>query len=153
MKKWVIVLALSVLCGMSACSNRSTNNMSDSGQNGVANGVSNESGSDKNVDDNTEVNADGDEKKMQVETSNRTIMAEAVGIEENDRKMRFILSTLNTISAGQIQSAVADEENGEKVVNLVAEDGTNYCIYLSKSGSVEAVKNLDTGEWPVKSER
>lgn len=149
MKKWVIVLALSVLCSMSACSNRSTNNISDSGQNGVLN----ESGSDKNVDDNTEVNADGDEEKMQVETSNRTIIAEAVGIEENDRKMRFILSTLNTISAGQIQSAVADEENGEKVVNLVAEDGTNYCIYLSKSGSVEAVKNLDTGEWPVKSER
>ena len=121
MKKWVIVLALSVLCSMSACSNSNTNSISDSGQNDVAN--------------------------------NRTIIAEAIGIEENDRKMRFILSTLNTINAGQIQSAEAAEEDGEKVINIVAEDGTNYCIYLSSSGSVEAVKNLDTGEWPVKSER
>lgn len=118
MKKWVIVLALSVLCSMSACGN-----------------------------------ADGDEEKMQVDANNRTIIAEAVGIEENDRKMHFILSTLNTISAGQIQSAEAAEEDGEKVINIVVEDGTNYCIYLSGSGSVEAVKNLDTGEWPVKSER
>lgn len=125
MKKWVIVLALSVLCGMSACSNRNTNNISDSGQNDVAN----------------------------VDANNRTIIAKAVGIEENDRKMRFILSTLNAINAGQIQSAEAAEEDGEKVINLVVEDGTNYCIYLSGSGSVEAVKNLDTGEWPVKSER
>lgn len=90
---------------------------------------------------------------MKVDANNRTIIAEAVGIEENDRKMRFILSTLNTISAGQIQSAEAVEDDGRKVINLVAEDGTNYCIYLSRSGSVEAVKNLDTGEWPVKSER
>ncbi|MDE6750593.1 MAG: hypothetical protein K2K21_16260 [Lachnospiraceae bacterium] len=135
MKKWVIVLALSILCSMSACSNKNTNNISDSGQNDVANEVSDESGSDE------------------VDANNRTIIAEAVGIEENDRNMRFILSTLNTISAGQIQSAEVVEEDGEKVINLVAEDGTNYCIYLSGSGSVEAVKNLDTGEWSVKSER
>lgn len=153
MKKWVIVLALSVLCSMSACSNRNTNSISDSGQNDVANEVSDESGSGENVNDNTEVNADEDTEKMKVDANNRTIIAEAVGIEENDRTMRFILSTLDTISAGQIQSAETAEEDGEKVINLVAEDGTNYCIYLSRSGSIEAVKNLDTGEWPVKSER
>ena len=153
MQKWVIVLALSVLCSMSACSNRNTNNISDSGQNDVANEVSDESGSGENVNDNTEVNADEDSEKMKIDANNRTIIAEAVGIEENDRTMRFILSTLDTISAGQIQSAETAEEDGEKVINLVAEDGTNYCIYLSGSGSVEAVKNLDTGEWPVKSER
>lgn len=153
MKKWVIVLALSVLCSMSACSNRNTNSISDSGQNDVANEVSDESGSGENVNDNTEVNADEDTEKMKVDANNRTIIAEAVGIEENDRTMRFILSTLDTISAGQIQSAETAEEDGEKVINLVAEDGTNYCIYLSGSESVEAVKNLDTGEWPVKSER
>ena len=153
MKKWVIVLALSVLCSMSACSNRNTNNISDSGQNDVANEVSDESGSGENVNDNTEVNADEDSEKMKVDANNRTIIAEAVGIEENDRTMRFILSTLDTISAGQIQSAETVEEDGEKVINLVAEDGTNYCIYLSRSGSIEAVKNLDTGEWPVKSEK
>lgn len=153
MKKWVIVLALSVLCSMSACSNRNTNNISDSGQNDVANEVSDESGSGENVNDHTEVNADEDSEKMKVDANNRTIIAEAVGIEENDRTMRFILSTLDTISAGQIQSAETAEEDGEKVINLVAEDGTNFCIYLSGSGSIEAVKNLDTGEWPVKSEK
>ena len=153
MKKWGILLALSVLCSISACSNSNTNNISDSGQNDVANEVADVSGSGENVNDNTEVNTDGDEKKMKVDANNRTIIAEAVGIEENDRKMRFILNTLNTISAGQIQSAEAAEEDEEELINLVAEDGTNYCIYLSRSGSVEAVKNLDTGEWPVKSER
>lgn len=152
-RKCVIVLVLSIICSMSACSNINTNNISDSGQNDVANEVSGESGSGENVNDNTEVNADEDEEKMKVDANNRAIIAKAVGIEENDRKMRFILSALNTISAGQIQSAEAAEEDGEKVIKLVAEDGINYCIYLSGSGSVEAVKNLDTGEWPVKSER
>lgn len=153
MKKWVLVLALSVLCNMSACSNGNAKNISESGQNDVVNGGADEPDSGENIDDHTEVNADGDEEKMQVDAKNRTIIAEAAGIEENDRNMRFILGTLNTISAGQIQSAEAAEKDGEKMINLVAEDGTNYCIYLSRRGSVEAVKNLDTGEWPVKSDR
>lgn len=153
MKKWMIVLVLSVLCNMSACGNGNVKNISDSGQNDAVNGGIDEPGSGENIDDHTEINADGDEEKMQVDEKNRTIIAEAVGIEENDRNMRFILNTLNTISAGWIQSAEAAEKDGEKMINIVAEDGTNYCIYLSRRGSVEAVKNLDTGEWPVKSER
>ena len=80
-------------------------------------------------------------------------MNEVLEIQENHRSLRFILSSLNTISAGQIQSVELVEDNGEKVLNLVSEDGTNYQIYLSKSGNVEAVKNTDTGEWMIQSER
>lgn len=47
----------------------------------------------------------------------------------------------------------ATEVDGEKVLNLVAEDGTDYRNFLSGSGSVEAVENLATGEWPIQSNR
>lgn len=82
-----------------------------------------------------------------MEASNRTIIAEALGVDENNRNI------LDTICAGKIQSAEATEVDGEKVLNLVAEDGTDYRIFLSGSGSVEAVENLATGEWPIQSNR
>lgn len=102
--------------------------------------VADESASDDNVN--------GDEDAF-----NRTIIAKALGVEENNRNIRFILSSLKTIDAGQIQSAEMAEENGEKVINLVAEDSTEYRIYLSERRSVEAVKNLVTGEWSIRSDR
>lgn len=84
---------------------------------------------------------------------NRTIIAEALGVEENNTNIRFILSSLDVINAGQIQSAKLTEIDGEKVINIVAEDGTDYRMYLSRSGTVVAVENLTTSEWPIRSER
>ena len=54
---------------------------------------------------------------------------------------------------GQIQSAELHETNKEKVLDIIAEDNTKYQIYLSDSNKVEAIKNIDTDEWVIKSER
>lgn len=145
MKKMITVFAFIVLCWTGVCSNVKENNESEiADSNYSTNVVANESSSDDNANE--------DEKKMKVDAANRTIIAKALE-EENNRNIRFILSSLKTINAGQIQSAEMAEENGEKVINLVAEDSTEYGIYLSKRGSVEAVKNLVTGEWPISSDR
>ncbi len=97
--------------------------------------------------------ADGCEEETEAEAINRTMIAEALHIDENSRSIRFILGCLNTIGVGQIQSAESIVAEGEKAIDLIAEDGTNYRIYLSGSGSVESVKNLDTNEWPIRSDR
>lgn len=129
MKKWMIVPVLIMLCCMSACCKENVNNESEATDN------------------------DYSVEEMEVDAINRTIIAEALGVEENNRNIRFILSSLNTINAGRIKSAEVAGVEGEKVINLVAEDGTDYRIYLSGSGSVEAVENLTTGEWAIQSER
>ena len=88
-----------------------------------------------------------------IDAANRTMIAETMGIEEDNREIRFLLSCLNTIHAGEIKKAKLGEQNDSKVIDIVAEDDTEYRIYLSNSGSVEAVENLSTGEWPMISER
>lgn len=134
MKKWIASLGLIMLFCLSACDNKSDI-------------VVNDGSIDKEFGNST----DWDEEETEVDINNRTIIAEVLGVEEDSRNIRFILRTLNTIKVGKIQSAETDEIDGEKVINLVAEDGTNYRIYLSKSGSIEAVKNLDNAEWPIQS--
>ncbi len=107
---------------------------------------------DSNMWDNDDT-ADEYEEEMEIDVINRTVIAEAISVDENSRSIRFILNCLNTIGAGKIQSAESIEVEGEQAINLIAEDGTNYRIYLSGSGGVESVKNLDTNEWIIQSER
>lgn len=94
---------------------------------------------------------DENEETEEMDTVNRAMIAEALGIEKDSRNIRFILGNLNKIGAGYLQSAQVEQESGQKVLNIIAEDGTAYSIYLSGSGSVEAIKNLVTGEWPIQS--
>lgn len=142
MKKWMFVVTIILFGFISSCGNENVNNILEDV----------ECAPDENYEK-TEVNngVDGGNEEMETDTINRSMIAEALGVEENSRNIRFILNCLNTVEAGQIQSAETDEINGEKVINVIAEDGTEYQIYLSGSGSVEAVKNLSTGEWPVQS--
>ena len=93
------------------------------------------------------------EEDDEVDTENRSLLAKALGVEETDRSMRFLLNALKTVGAGRIQSAEAREENGQKLLAILAEDGTEFWIYLTNSGGVDAVKNLTTGEWPIRSSR
>lgn len=143
MKKRMLFFAWIMLFGMCACSNQSANVKIESESGIAADELASEAW------DETEV----DEEVTEMNEKNRTLIADALGVNENSRNIRFILSSLNTVGAGQIQSAEVTEEDGEKVIKVVAEDGIDYQIYLSENGSVEAVKNLTTGEWPVQSER
>ncbi len=92
-------------------------------------------------------------EESEVEASNRTIIAEALGVEENQRNIKFILGHLNTIGVVQVTKAELAEENGEAVLDLESDNQKKYRVYLSGSGSVEAIKDLDTGEWLIKSEK
>ena len=81
------------------------------------------------------------------------MIAEALGVDENSRNIKYIIAFLNSLDAGVI-SDVEFNENEQNMMTIVfkAEDGTNYKMYLSLSGSPMEVKNLDTGDWPITSE-
>lgn len=130
MKKWIIFLVFTISIMLNACGN--------------------ESASDDSETEIIEMESE-EEEELEVEALNRTMIAKALGVEEDSRNIRFILGGLQTISAGEIQSAVYEEKEGNRIINIVAEDNTNYRIYLNKGGSVEAIENADTGEWPVRS--
>ena len=101
-----------------------------------------------------ETEDDGNEgyTEMEIEENNRKLMAEVLGIDENFESMKYTLASLTKIGAGKIQSAVfGTNDDGEEYVDIVAEDGTNYRLYLLGGYIVSEIKNLDTGEWPMKS--
>ena len=90
----------------------------------------------------------------EVEANNGALIAKALGIEENHRKIQFILRALDTVNSGKISDAKRiDADNGvDLYLDVVAEDGSNLRIELSKSYSLEGVQNLDTQEWLITSE-
>lgn len=138
MKVHLIIVAIFIMCLFSACN---TGNK--------------ESGSGVNNSGVSSVEAEGydDPEVTEVSVDNRATIANALGIEENDRSIRFILAGLDAIEVGKIIQAEKLEENGETVLDIVSEDKTNYRIYLSQNGSIEAIKNTDSGEWVVESMR
>lgn len=146
MKKWIIVLLCVLACFLSACEN---GNVSEEAETAEKEQLTVNVTDEADFDD----GAEKEEAETIVDTINRAIIAKALDIEENARNIRFILSSLNAIESGQIQGAQVSEEAGQKVLDIVAQDGTNYRIYLTGSGSVDAVKNLDTNEWTIQSNR
>lgn len=83
---------------------------------------------------------------------NAAVVMDALNVKDK-KEVDTIINALNTISAGNIISATPSTENGEKVLDIVSENGAKYRFYLTKSLTVEAVKNTDTGEWVITSER
>lgn len=127
MKKRLIILTIAALISVSACSN---------------------------VNDETEpIQEEVQDTSQESDDGNRVMIAEALGVEKDSRNIRFILNGINTVGMGRLQSARMVESDGQKILSLVAEDGTEYQMYLSESGNMEAVQNLDTGEWPIQSEQ
>ena len=126
----MIILTITALISVSACGN--TNGDSEVIQ--------------------TDVQDDYQEMSQESDDDNRVMIAEALGVEKDSRNIRFILNGINTVGMGRLQSARMLESDGQKILSLVAEDGTEYQMYLSESGNLEAVQNLDTGEWPIQSE-
>lgn len=92
-------------------------------------------------------------EETEVDEMNRTVLAKALGIDENARSLRFLLSALKTIEAGQIQAAQLKEENGDRVLAVTAENGREYEIYLSQGNSLEAVRDTASGEWLIQSDQ
>ena len=97
--------------------------------------------------------AGGGEEESEVDAQNRAMLAQALGVPEDQRNIRFLLGALETVGAGKIQSAELTEADGAEVLRVVGEDGTQLDIYLTGSGKVEGVKNPETGEWLITSER
>lgn len=139
MKKQIIAVAILIICSITACSNNSTTGDAES------DGIIENGG--------TIVIDDEDKEETEVEAANRTVLAGALGIDENARSIRFILNSLNAIHVGRILKAELTEENTERVLDIVAENDIIYRVYLSRNNSVEAVKDLTTGEWLIQSER
>lgn len=85
-------------------------------------------------------------------TLNERMIMDALNTDNRD-DVSTIISALDSIKAGNIQRATPSTENSDKVLDVVSEDGAKYRIYLTKNLAVEAVKNMDTGDWVITSER
>ena len=85
-------------------------------------------------------------------TLNESMIMDALNTDNRD-DVSTIISALDSIKAGNIISATPSTENSDKVLDIVSEDGAKYRIYLTKNLAVEAVKNMDTGDWVITSER
>ena len=144
MKKWVIIgIACCILCCMDACGRQYSKEEPTTQAHQMEEVVATVTSLPKNTE----------QEDVDVEEKNREMIAQALEIETEDRNIRFILAALDTVHAGKLQSAKATEKDGEKTLEVLAEDGVSYRIYLTGSGSVEAVENLVTGEWPVQSQQ
>ncbi len=147
----MLCLACIFLCG---CGNQTNDVATDPGESTpAATEATFDEGGDAEADQqDTEEQAEEKQENDAVENDNRKMIAEALGIEEDHRKIRFILRGLETANAGAIQKAETTQENDFTVLKVVAEDGTNLSVYLTDGYSLNSVKNDDTGEWLVKSE-
>ncbi len=156
MKKAVIIFEIIALCCLSACGNTTAGragSQSDVSAGTTTGSIDSEIGDSESVESiNTDTYNDSEEDS-EVTAVNRTIIANALKIDESSRNIRFILNCLTTIGAGKIQKAELVEEKNEKMLDIVAEDSTIYRIFLSSGGSVDAVKNCTTGDWPIQSTR
>lgn len=85
-------------------------------------------------------------------TLNERMIMDALNTDNRDN-VSTIISALDSIKAGNIKRATPSTENSDKVLDVVSEDGAKYRIYLTKNLAVEAVKNMDTGDWVITSER
>lgn len=85
-------------------------------------------------------------------TLNERMIMDALNTDDCD-DISTIVSALNSVKAGNIKSATPSTENNDKVLDVVSEDGAKYRIYLTGNLTVEAVKNMDTGEWVITSSR
>lgn len=93
------------------------------------------------------------EEEAETSASNKIMVAEALGIEISDRAVDKIAASLDTIGTGKLQSAVKDIENGEVVLNIVAEDAMEFRLYLSAPNNVEAALCTSTNEWVLESDK
>lgn len=93
------------------------------------------------------------EEEAETSASNKIMVAEALGVDPSDRAVDKIAASLDTIGTGKLQSAVKDIENGEVVLNIVAEDAMEFRLYLSASNNVEAALCTSTNEWVLESDK
>lgn len=93
------------------------------------------------------------EEEAETSASNKIMVAEALVVDPSDRAVDKIAASLDTIGTGKLQSAVKDIENGEVVLNIVAEDAMEFRLYLSASNNVEAALCTSTNEWVLESDK
>ena len=87
------------------------------------------------------------------ESHNRTLIANALLLDEGARSVNFILKSFVAIEAGKLQSAELVQENGENMLDIISESQHKYRIFLSGNNTVEAIKDITTGEWLITSEK
>ena len=83
---------------------------------------------------------------------NKSLIAEALGMED-DYRLEPILKALVFVNAGELRKATCSENDLDIYLDVVAEDGRNLRIFLSKYYSLEDIQNRDTGEWLITSQQ
>ena len=83
---------------------------------------------------------------------NRRLIENTIGQKDDDILIN-ILYALNTVNAGELSVATCSKDGPDVYLDVVAEDGRNLRLLLSQNYLLMAVKNLDTGEWLITSQR
>lgn len=83
---------------------------------------------------------------------NRRLIEGMIGQKDDDILIN-ILYALNTVNAGELSAATCSKDGPDVYLDVVAEDGRNLRLLLSQNYLLMAVKNLDTGEWLITSQR
>lgn len=92
-----------------------------------------------------------DTSQDEISVSNSNTIAKALGTDPGERNIKYILLTLDALEAGRIKSAEYQAE--ENAIDVISENSISYRLYLSSNKTVDSVKNLDSGEWPIQSNR
>lgn len=89
----------------------------------------------------------------EVDAHNIPFICHALDIDEDGRNIPSLLRSLDAVGAGKIQEMTSGYKDGWFTLFFTSEDGTHFCMYLNSNNTAEAVQNLDTGEWPLRSIR
>ena len=141
MKKKIFTCMAMLLCLACGCKNQD-----NSSRESVSTTTENLSTS---VD--TSIASDEDVELDDVQAYNKTLITDLLKLDEDDNCIYTIIDVFDTIDAGKIQSAEIGNEDGDRILKIVAENGTHFKLYLNNSNRVDAVYNENTKEWPVKS--
>ena len=89
----------------------------------------------------------------EVETHNRELISELTGVSSTSHDLDYLIGALKKYGAGEIQSIEYVGDPSDMIFDIISEDGTEFKVYLTIYYKVEAVQNVTTGEWLMRSIR
>lgn len=111
------------------------------------------------TEETTTASATEEETEMTEYISNRELFAEVLSLPADAGQLDRLMAALDYLETGDLQSAELVSEDDPLLypnnyfLYFVAEDGTNYRMIITEHFSIEAVQNVDTGEWVMTSYR
>ena len=76
-------------------------------------------------------------------------IAEAMGLDKDSTKVKFVMNSLQAVNAGHILNAEMEETDTDRMLHVSTENGLDLRIYLSPGNSVEGILDDISKQWLV----